>query len=150
MSKKRKIASAVLLILTLALCVLIFYLSAQTADESSLQSGGLIDFIAKIFGVEFTDFVIRKFAHACEFALLGFLSALCVSVYTLNLKKLYISVVFSIIYALSDEIHQIFVAGRACQFRDICIDSAGVLTGTAVAAVIIYLYLKKRNKTVDK
>ena len=150
MSRGRKIASAVLLVLTIALCVIIFLLSAENADESSMKSGGLIELIAKIFGVEFTDFVVRKFAHASEFALLGFLSAITVCVYTFDLKKLYVSVVFSVLYAVSDEIHQIFVDGRACQFRDMCIDTAGVLIGTAIVAVIFYLYLKKRQKTVDK
>lgn len=150
MSTKRKIFSAVLLALTIALCVVIFILSSKTADESSLQSGGLIELIAKIFGVEFTDFVIRKFAHASEFALLGFVSAATVGVYTLDVKKLYISAIFSVLYAVSDEIHQIFVEGRACQFRDVCIDTAGVLIGAAIVAVIFYLYLKKRQKTVDK
>ena len=150
MSKKRKILSAVLLVLTLALCVVIFSLSSQTAYESSIQSGGLIELIQKLFGVEFTDFVIRKFAHASEFALLGFISAAAVGVYTLDIKKLYISVIFSVLYAVSDEIHQIFVEGRACQFRDMCIDTAGVILGTAVIAFFIYLYNKKRNKNIDK
>lgn len=150
MSRGRKIASAVLLVLTIALCVVIFLLSAENADESSMKSGGLIELIAKIFGVEFTDFVVRKFAHASEFALLGFLSAITVCVYTFDLKKLYVSVIFSVFYAVSDEIHQIFVDGRACQFRDMCIDTAGVLIGAAIVAVIFYLYLKKRQKTVDK
>ena len=150
MSAKRKIASCVLLALTILLCVVIFLFSAETAAESSIKSGGLIELIVKLFGVEFTDFIMRKFAHASEFALLGFFSAATVSVYTLDLKKLYTSVVFSVVYAVSDEIHQIFVDGRACQFRDVCIDSAGVLLGTAVVALIFYLYLKKMNKTVDK
>ena len=100
MSRGRKIASAVLLVLTIALCVVIFLLSAENADESSMKSGGLIELIAKIFGVEFTDFVVRKFAHASEFALLGFLSAITVCVYTFDLKKLYVSVIFSVFYAI--------------------------------------------------
>ena len=33
------------------------------------------------------------------------------------------------LYAVTDEIHQYFVPGRSCEFRDICIDSAGVLCG---------------------
>ena len=33
------------------------------------------------------------------------------------------------LYAVSDEIHQIFVPGRSCELRDILIDSAGVLVG---------------------
>lgn len=150
MSVARKTASAVLLILTIALCVVIFMFSGETADESTVKSNGIIELIIKIFGVEFTDFVVRKFAHASEFALLGFFSCATVCVFTLNIKKIYISVIFSVLYAVSDEIHQIFVEGRSCQFRDVCIDTAGVLLGTAIVFVIFYLYLKKRQKTVDK
>lgn len=48
-------------------------------------------------------------------------------------KKYLISILICIIYATSDEIHQIFVPGRACQIRDILIDSIGSITG-------VYLY----------
>lgn len=150
MSTKRKIASAILLALTIALCVVIFLLSGETADESTVKSNGIIELIIRIFGVEFTDFVVRKFAHASEFALLGFLSSATVCVFTLDIKKVYISVIFSVLYAVSDEIHQIFVEGRACQFRDVCIDTAGVLIGTAIIALVFVIIIKKRNKTVDK
>ena len=51
-----------------------------------------------------------------------------------NINNLYlISIILCIIYATSDEIHQLFVPGRACQLRDILIDSIGSITG-------VYLY----------
>ena len=37
-----------------------------------------------------------------------------------------------LLYAVSDEIHQVFVPGRAGQLRDILIDTAGVLIGTCL------------------
>lgn len=45
-----------------------------------------------------------------------------------------LSWVFCILYAASDEIHQIFVPGRACMLTDVCIDSAGALLGIALAS----------------
>ncbi len=48
-------------------------------------------------------------------------------------KKYLLSILICIIYATSDEIHQILVPGRACQIRDVLIDSIGSITG-------VYLY----------
>ena len=36
------------------------------------------------------------------------------------------------LYAATDEFHQLFVANRSGELRDVCIDSAGVLLGTLV------------------
>ena len=33
------------------------------------------------------------------------------------------------LFAVTDEIHQIYVSGRSCEFRDILIDSCGVALG---------------------
>jgi len=41
--------------------------------------------------------------------------------------------------ALADEIHQIFVPGRAFQLTDLMIDAAGICIGAAAAAMIIRL-----------
>ncbi|MBQ6469104.1 MAG: VanZ family protein [Lachnospiraceae bacterium] len=38
-------------------------------------------------------------------------------------------------YAVTDEFHQFFVAGRSCDFRDMCIDAAGVLCGCALYSI---------------
>lgn len=45
------------------------------------------------------------------------------------------------LYACTDEFHQRFVADRSCEFRDACIDAAGVAFGIAIATLI------KRIKT---
>lgn len=43
------------------------------------------------------------------------------------------------VYAATDEIHQLFVAGRSGRFSDVCIDSAGALLGVAVFALFVKL-----------
>jgi VanZ family protein len=48
-------------------------------------------------------------------------------------------------YALLDEWHQVFVAGRTAQLGDILIDSAGVLCGIAAAGLIRYLFRTRKN-----
>ncbi|MFQ8632799.1 MAG: VanZ family protein, partial [Intestinibacter bartlettii] len=51
----------------------------------------------------------------------------------------------SVLYAISDEIHQYFVPGRACQFRDVMIDSCGALFGIAVIVILKKMVNKIKN-----
>jgi hypothetical protein len=50
------------------------------------------------------------------------------------------------LYAASDELHQMFSDGRSPQVRDVCIDSAGVLTGVLVTLLFLYFY----ERAIDK
>ena len=68
------------------------------------------------------DLVLRKIAHAGEFALLG---ALLLRALHEELPAL----ALGIAYAVSDEVHQHFVAGRVGSPRDVLIDSVGVALG---------------------
>ncbi|MBO7376468.1 MAG: VanZ family protein, partial [Clostridia bacterium] len=44
-----------------------------------------------------------------------------------------------VLFAVSDEIHQIFVPGRAFEISDIVTDSAGVLIG----CLLIFIFRRK-------
>ena len=68
------------------------------------------------------DLVLRKVAHAAEFAVLGLLllRALGREVAALTL---------GIAYAASDELHQHFVPGRQGSVLDVLLDSVGVAVG---------------------
>lgn len=57
--------------------------------------------------------------------------------------------VFSCIYASSDEIHQLFVPGRAGQVRDVLIDTSGAVAGILLAILIRKIWLKSREKNRD-
>jgi VanZ family protein len=71
------------------------------------------------------DLVLRKIAHAAEFALLGFLLVRA-------LGKEWAGLFAGVAYAISDEIHQHFVPGRQAAARDVLVDSAGVAVGVYV------------------
>ena len=75
------------------------------------------------------DLVLRKIAHFCEYAILGLLLARAIPDDRL-------AVTVGVLYAGTDELHQHFVAGRHAAFRDVAIDSAGVLTGVVLARVV--------------
>ena len=58
--------------------------------------------------------------------------------FKLNSKKQVIFAgVMGISYAISDEIHQLFVSGRAGQVQDVIIDSIGVILGICILMLFI-------------
>jgi VanZ family protein len=71
------------------------------------------------------DFTLRKVAHAGEYAVLGFLLARAVD----DVAALWLGIA----YAVSDELHQAFVPGRAASLFDVGVDSVGVLLGILLA-----------------
>ena len=75
------------------------------------------------------DFVLRKIAHACEYAVLGLLLVRAT-------RREHLAVLIGVLYAASDEFHQHFVPGRHATVRDVAIDSAGVLVGVLAARTI--------------
>ena len=73
------------------------------------------------------DLVLRKIAHAAEFAILG---ALLVRA----LGRPGWAAALGVAYAISDEIHQSFVEGRQGSPLDVGIDSIGILVGVLLAS----------------
>ena len=145
-SKGRRIYIIASAIVLLAVLITIFVLSAQNGEESSSTSGFFTRLIEAIFGQAASEAILRTFAHFCEFAGLGFL--MCNFLFALKDKlKPFWSFLFSFVYAITDEIHQIFVPERAFQVSDILVDSTGALIGVTASFVILnfLLYTKKRR-----
>ena len=71
------------------------------------------------------DLVLRKIAHATEYALLGLLLVRA-------LLREVPALVLGVLYAASDEVHQAFVRGRHASPVDVAIDSVGLLAGVLV------------------
>jgi len=103
------------------------------------------------------SFPVRKGAHLTEYTILGVLLTLTVSAWDKPAKKTPAEtetqavsgirtgtavtvLVIGFFYAVSDEVHQLFVAGRAGQPRDVLIDTAGVLLGIFLCGI----FKKKR------
>ncbi len=85
---------------------------------------------------------VRSAAHFAEFIPLGmllFFLMLCLFV-SEDFKKILgfaiaVALALSVLSALGDEIHQIFVKGRAFEFKDIVTDSLGALLGIIIGSV---------------
>ncbi len=131
----------------------IFWLSSRTAEQSSEQSDSVLQWLINIFGDNlFTTFIVRKSAHFLEFTGLCVLFNLALF-QTRKRTMPVLSVVFTSLYAVSDEIHQLFVEGRSCEFGDWVIDSFGAILGSIgfliLFAVIKHLLSRKKVKFVD-
>ncbi len=93
---------------------------------------------------------LRDVLHMVEFASMGFLSILLLMVITMCRMRfnMVISMIFCILYAISDEIHQIFVNGRSFELVDILLDSTGVSVGILIGGALFVLcksYFVSRN-----
>ncbi len=107
-----------LLLPPLALMAVIFYLS----DQPDLSSGlGIVDLVG------------RKVVHAGEYALLCALWWRALRPAARAPVALVASLTVSIVYAVSDEIHQTFVPGRSGTPIDVSIDALGA----GIAALVI-------------
>lgn len=153
--------------MTLAIMVFIFINSSQTAEISSQTSSSFTEKLLTIFYSDFSDLsemqrhilisslqhFIRKAAHFSVFFALAFSCYLALNTYNIKIYiKMLLTVTISVLYALSDEIHQLFSEGRACQFSDIIIDTAGAVCGMflAVGLAAVYNKLRKRGMLNEK
>lgn len=74
------------------------------------------------------DVVLRKLAHLGEYAVLGALLARALP----ELAALWAGIA----YAVGDEVHQLFVAGRHGSLLDVAIDAVGVLAGVLLVRAV--------------
>ena len=122
---------------------------------------------------ETTSFIIRKCAHFAEYAILScfafvtILTRKCLQktdgyifantkqahadIYrACRFKSIVLAVIFSILYAATDELHQGFVDGRVPAPMDVLIDGAGALFGALFITLIISRYYRKKYKVRRK
>lgn len=60
-------------------------------------------------------------------------------------NRIVFCIIFGMMYAASDELHQKFVDGRSAEIRDVCIDTCGVILG--ILLVILAGKIIKNIKT---
>ena len=135
MKNKRLVLAWTLLILWM---LFIFIMSSFNGIMSSNQSGSIAVLIYNLFDISDTEkvsLIVRKCAHVSEFFILGILVINLVSKYNVKYSYL-ISFIVCVLYASSDEFHQLFVPGRSGQVTDIFIDMIGVVLGLLLVFLI--------------
>lgn len=157
--------------LTLFWMVFIFMMSSAGKDESNSQSGAVCEFICEHFVEGYEEmapeeqiqmqqkisFPVRKCAHLSEYAVLGALMTLTAASWRREDEetmrtgetpggtvRILPVLAAGFLYAVSDEIHQIFVPGRSGEPRDVLIDTSGVLIG--ICLVRFHFSLRERRK----
>lgn len=128
----------------LVIMAVIFFFSAQTGDESSVLSDGVVSAAAGEgnVGSEVLTVIVRKSAHFLEYAALGaalYFGLRGVGTDKGQVKRLLLSAAFGGLYAVSDEVHQYFVPGRACMLTDVLIDTCGAAFGAAFMFLLFIL-----------
>ena len=136
-----KYKDKVLIILAIIWMGVIFMFSAQVSDESKSSSNKVTSAVVntvisikkeniseekrqKI--IEDKTFIVRKTAHFTEYFILGLILILYLQTKEkLTTKYIILAIIFCVLYATSDEIHQLFVDGRSCKIMDILIDTCG-------------------------
>ena len=135
MKNKRLVLAWTLLILWM---LFIFIMSSFNGVMSSNQSGSIAVLIYNLFDISDTEkvsLIVRKCAHVSEFFILGILVINLISKYNVKYSYL-ISFIVCVLYASSDEFHQLFVPGRSGQVTDIFIDLIGVVLGLLLVFLI--------------
>lgn len=105
---------------------LIFYFSSQPSDSAVLEKYPLPGFIGHLTGYGLLGLLLYRAFNR------GFSPW--------ELRNAYKSVLFGLFYAISDEIHQLFVPGREASLTDVLIDLTGVLG--AIIFIRLYSLLK--------
>lgn len=147
------------IIIVLLCMITIFSFSSDNEQQSNKKSDGVIIGFTRIIvghnlsGKEKTKYInkyvvfVRKSAHFTIYFILGLSLISLIREYRyLDIKALLIALIIAILYACSDEFHQLFVSGRSGQITDVLLDS----TGSLIGIYIYYLFYKIRSKKYEQ
>ena len=159
MMRKKRIYTIAAVCLLVLLYMMIFLLSSDVAEDSSMKSSAVTELLLKIWsffqksdGTPTTEIVVdlfplalekivRKLAHFFEYLCVGLLSYRKGKVWS---GRLLIGVQL-LLSASLDEIHQYFVPGRYAAVKDVFIDCAGGITGMVIIGMAFTLRRHKKS-----
>jgi VanZ family protein len=129
--KRTTVRTIVLCVLAVLWAGLIFGFSSQSGEASAAVSEDFMNPFSRILTAilgEAGHTFVRKCAH---FFLYAVLMILTVGAYRSigGRRPLLCPFAICVLYAVSDEIHQYFVPGRACRIYDVCVDALGCFAG---------------------
>ena len=119
-------------------------LSNLNGALSTGQSNFIVNTIHKWIKIDKSILIpiVRKTAHITEYFILFILVYINIKEY--RKKDIYsVSILLSIMYAISDEFHQLFINERSGKVTDVLIDSIGVIIGY----ILVKLINKRKNKS---
>ena len=97
------------------------------------------------------NIILRKGAHLFEFLILAILVAWVMVSYEITGRRAVVYVLFIVLlYAVSDEFHQLFVPGRTARVQDILIDFIGGIIGTVIFYTLKSKFKLSKNKILPR
>lgn len=155
MNENKKKIKYIKCIIAIICCIIIFSFSAVPATASTKQSKGLTYNVIKLLNgnkltekelaklTKIVNPVIRKIAHFSIYMILAIFTYMFIE--ELNIKSksekerlrknILYTCIFCLIYAIFDEIHQIYVPGRTGKAIDVIIDTLGACTGITIILI---------------
>jgi len=146
---KSKPAAVVFWVLSATLMAVIFFLSAQNAQESVEVSGGLLEKLLALLPFNITENFLRDSAHFAEYSLLAFLLFFSFR-FSFGVNKPLAAFLCAAAYSVTDEVHQYFIPGRAFQLYDLGIDALGAAAAVLCCAGFYYCRRKRRTSCRTK
>lgn len=126
--------------------VIIFSLSHQPATQSNDLSTGVTEFIIALMervapnatiDLDGINHIVRKNAHFLIYFILGILVSGTLRRLGASRHRVFgWSLLICVVFAMTDEIHQLYVPGRGAQVQDVLLDSAGACLGIGLYALV--------------
>ena len=139
-------------LLCVAAVISIFSRSAMSAEASTEESNPFVEginaFLSSIgLSLTVTEKFVRKLAHFTEYAALGALLSVTVSLYISKRLRVFLTTLaIGLGIAVCDELIQLFPSGRSCEVKDMLIDFSGVAFAALIIQGIWSLILRHRRK----
>ncbi len=171
---KKAILSIIILIFAILWAVGIYKLSSMNTQNSNGKSTDIIAIfiedtleVTNEYGItnshptnsklarvsQLINAPMRKVMHASVYLVLAFLAIVFFNV-LMNNKHYWIALILTLIvsigFAVSDEIHQTYVSGRTGQFLDVVIDTMGALVGIFIYTTYYIVYKNGYKKGIEE
>ncbi len=151
----RKVVKFIIIVLLMAF---IFSLSADTGSQSTKKSDSIIvkscevilerklsEYEKEKYIKKFVK-IVRKSAHLFLYFLLGLAIISFIKEFTIiSYRSIALTILIVFVYAISDEVHQMFVNGRSGEILDVVIDTIG-----GIAASFSYWTLNNWRRRFDE
>lgn len=139
--------------------IVVFMFSSQGSVASENTSATVIKAILSIVSpdnvnnsnlIESLQGLIRKLAHFTLYLVGGMLIYTFINVFNTTTKfKIILSIALGAAYAVTDELHQLFVYGRTGKITDVFIDTSGVALGVGIIVIIVLLVNRYKRKEYE-
>ena len=127
-----------ILISMVFICLIAIFMFSNESGEVSMETTIKVSNVINYENDNF--FILRKCGHFIEFCILEICIISLISCFrVVDFKCFIISLIFCLLYAFSDEIHQLFVIGRSARIMDVCIDFCGSIVGGLFFLVVYYV-----------